>query len=175
MPSQSSHPVAALARELEAQNAERRREARYPTQDPVELEVLSDPGEPIYGTVLDVSRSGLRIAVRQRIDRGEQLKVKLHRNVIVGEVRYCRSVPSGFHVGVKIRDLVRPPHTQDEHIADDQLSIYAVGKGLSVVEIINVREHLAQCEACRTTLAQKGELLNPGGNHRGRLHLRPRD
>src|SRR5277367_2296851 len=101
MPSQSSHPVAALARELEAQNAERRREARYPTQDPVELEVLSDPGEPIYGTVLDVSRSGLRIALRQRIDRGEQLKVKLHRNVIVGEVRYCRSVPSGFHVGVK--------------------------------------------------------------------------
>ncbi len=175
MSSQFSHPVGTLTREIEAQYAERRREARYPTHDPVELEVQSNPGEPIYGTVLDVSRSGLRIALRQRMDRGELLKVKLHRNVIVGEVRYCRSVQGAFHVGVKIRDLVRPPHRQDEHIADDQLAIYAVGKGLSVSEVIDVREHLAQCEACRTTLAQKGELLNPGGNHRGRLYLRPRD
>jgi PilZ domain/Putative zinc-finger len=174
MSSQLNYQASALAREMDAQGAERRREARYPTEDPAEIEVLPGPSEPAYGTVLDVSRSGLRIALRQRIGRGELVMVKLHHNVIFGEVRYCRTVPTGFHVGVKIKDLVRPPGKREEHIADDPLSLYAVGKGLSVAEVIEVREHLAQCEACRARLTQKDEILNPGGNHRGRLHLRPR-
>jgi hypothetical protein len=174
MSSQLNYQAAALAREIDLRGAERRREARYPTEDPVEIEILPGPSEPAYGTVLDVSRSGLRIALRQRIGRAEQVMVKLHHNVIFGEVRYCRAVPDGFHVGVKIKDLVRPPGKQHEHITEDSLSLYAVGKGLSVPEVIEVREHLAQCEACRASLTQKDEILNPGGNHRGRLHLRPR-
>jgi PilZ domain len=173
MSSQLSQPVVAFAREVAAHNAERRAEARYPTQDPAEIELLPGPTEPLYGTILDVSRSGLRIALRKRISRGEQLMVKLHRNVIFGEVRYCRSVPGGFQAGLKIQDLVRPPGRQDEHVADDPLSLYAVGKGLSVAEVIDVREHLVQCEACRGRLAQQEEILNPGANRRGRLHLRP--
>jgi PilZ domain len=170
----SSQSVAALARTLlaSAQDsttapdpdptaAERRAEARYPTQDPVELEIVPGPREPIFGTVLDVSRSGLRLALSNRIDRGEQVKVKLHRNVIFGEVRYCRPAADGFQVGVRIQDLVRPPARQSDHIADDQLSLYAVGKGLSVAEVIEVREHLACCERCRAHLAEKDALLNP--------------
>jgi hypothetical protein len=174
MSSQLNYQASALAREIDAHAAERRREARYPTEDPAEIEVLPGPSEPAYGTVLDVSRSGLRIALRERIGRGEQVMVKLHHNVIFGEVRYCRAVLNGFHVGVKIKDLLPPPDKQNGHIADDPLSLYAVGKGLSVAEVIEVRENLAQCEACRARLAQKDEILNPGGNHRGRLHLRPR-
>jgi hypothetical protein len=173
MPNRSDSSAAVLAREVEAHNAERRREARYPTQDPTELETLPGPSEPIYGTILDVSRSGLRIALRKRISRGEQVKVKLHRSVIFGEVRYCRSVPDGFHAGVEIQDLIGPPGRHNEHIADDPLSLYAVGKGLSVPEVIEVREHLARCEACRARLAQHEEMLNPSGKHRGRFGRRP--
>lgn len=174
MSSQLNYRASALAREIDAHAAERRREARYPTEDPAEVEVLPGPNEPAYGTVIDVSRSGLRVALRQRIGRGEQVMIKLHHNVIFGEVRYCRAVPTGFQVGVKIKDLVRPSGKRNEHIAEDPLSLYAVGKGLAVAEVIEVREHLAQCEACRARLIQKDEILNPGGNHRGRLHLRPR-
>ena len=148
---------------------ERRSEARYQTQDPAELEILPGPGEPIFGTILDVSRSGLRVALRHRIGRGEQVKVKLHRNVIYGEVRYCRAVAEGFHAGLKILSLVGPPTRHDEHIAEDPLSLYAVGKGLSVAEVIGIREHLAQCEDCRERLIEQQNLLNPGGGHRVRL------
>jgi hypothetical protein len=191
LPNQFDHPVAALARSLLASSEaasdpnspdrlkeiapsgpERRSEARYPTQDPAELEVLPGPNEPVYGTILDVSRSGLRVALNKRIDRGEQVKVKLHRNVIFGEVRYCRSVSGGgFHAGIRIQDLVRPASRQDEHVADDPLSLYAVGKGLSVAEVIEVREHLAQCEACRAHLAEKQALLNPSSKARRRRSL----
>ena len=72
--------------------------------------------EPLYGTILDVSRSGLRLAIPTRISRGEHVKIKLHRNVIFGEVRYCRAVRGGFQAGLKIQDLVRPFGKQDEHM-----------------------------------------------------------
>jgi len=155
--------MAALAQSVLAseQGADRRTEARYPAQDPAELELLSDPAEPIYGTILDVSRSGLRIGLSKRIDRGEQVKVKLHGNVIFGEVRYCRAVSGAFHVGIRIQDLVRLSGETNRHVAEDQLSLYAVGKGLSVPEVIEVREHLGRCETCRSRLAAKEALLNP--------------
>ena len=148
---------------------ERRSEARYQTQDPAEIEILPGSGDPFYGIVLDVSRSGLRVALQRRIHRGEQVKVTLHRNVIFGEVRYCRAVPEGFQAGLKIQELVRPAGPNREHIEDDTLSFYAVGKGLSVPEVIEVREHLGQCEACRVRLAQHQDMLNPGA----RLRTRP--
>jgi hypothetical protein len=140
---------------------ERRSEARYQTQDPAEIELLPGSSDPFYGTILDVSRSGLRIALSRRIGRGQQVKVRLHRNVIFGEVRYCRAVPAGFQAGIRIQDLVRAAGHPDEHINDDSLSLYAVGKGLSVAEVIDVREHLAQCENCRSLLSQKVAQLNP--------------
>lgn len=162
------NPVAALAYSLLAseQDADRRTEARYPTQDPAELEILPSPSEPIYGTILDVSRSGLRIALPKRINRGEQVKVKLYGNVIFGEVRYCRAVSGAFQVGIRIQDLVRPAGRENQHIAEDPLSLYAVGKGLSVSEVIDVREHLVRCETCRARLAKKEALLNPSRNAR---------
>jgi len=164
-----SAPQAPAAQAPATQGIERRSEARYQTQDPAEIEILPGPAEPFYGTVLDVSRSGLRVALSKRISRGEQVKVKLHRNVIFGEVRYCRAVSNGFQVGLRIQDLVRPAGERDKHIADDPLSLYAVGKGLAVAEVIEVREHLARCEGCRVRLAEQQDMLNPGGRHRTRL------
>jgi hypothetical protein len=164
MPNHSNNPVAALAQSLQAseEEAERRTEARYPTRgDPAELELLQTPAEPIYGTILDVSRSGLRIVLPKRMNRGEQVKVKLQGNVIFGEVRYCRAASETFQVGIRIQDLVRAASRQDQHIADEPLSLYAVGKGLSVPEVIQIREHLVSCERCRVRVAEQAALLNP--------------
>ncbi len=141
-------------------DAERRTEARYPTEEPVELEILAGPSQPIFGMVLDVSRSGLRISIPKSIDRGAQVKLKLQHNVIFGDIRYCRSVSGAFHIGVRIEDLVRPAGWVSRHVAADLLSLYAVGKGLSVPEIIEVRDHLGRCHACRARLADKQALLN---------------
>ena len=146
---------------LSCETAARRGEARYPAQEPAELEILFGDGTPIYGTILDVSRSGLRIALPRRISRGEQVKVKLNRNVIFGEVRYCRAVSAAFQAGIRIQDLVRPVSGESQHLTEDALSLYAVGKGLSVSEVIDVREHLVQCESCRVRVSEREALLNP--------------
>jgi hypothetical protein len=142
---------------------ERRSEPRYPTFEPAEIEIIAAAGEPIYGTIIDVSRSGLRLALPRGLNKGEQLKVKLQRNVIFGEVRYCRKVHGGFHAGLRIDDLVRPHSRADSHIEDDPLSLYAAGKGLSVSEVIEVREHVGRCGMCRERLAEKQATLNPAG------------
>jgi hypothetical protein len=155
--------VAALAQSVLAseKDADRRTEIRYPAQDPAELEIMPGPTQPMFGTILDVSRSGLRVALSRRIDRGVQVKVKLHNNHIFGEVRYCRSVSGAFHVGIRIKDLVRPPASENQHIADDPLSLYVVGKGLSIPEVIEIREHLGRCLTCRARLVEKDAQLNP--------------
>ncbi len=152
--------------ERDSKYSERRAETRYSTKDPAEIQILPGPAQPIYGIILDVSRSGLRVAVPRHLDRGEMVKVKLHKNVIFGEVRHCRSVAGAFHAGIRIQDLVRFPGRENDHIADDPLSLYAVGKGLSVYEVIEVREHLARCESCRTRWLEKEALLNPSRKRR---------
>ncbi len=150
----------------EVLSQDRRREAHYPAQEPAELELLYGPREPIYGTILDVSRSGLRIELPRRIHRGEEVKVKLQHNVIFGEVRYCRAVSGVFQAGIRIDELVRPAPDRQQHLSEDTLSLYAVGKGLSVSEVIEVREHLLRCETCRARLAERETLLNPSRNRR---------
>ncbi len=145
----------------EPKASERRTEQRYPAQEPAELECLLGALGPIYGTILDVSRSGLRIALPRRVDRGEHVKVRFQQSVIFGEVRYCRAVSGVFHTGIRIQDLVHPEARQDQHLTEDALSFYAVGKGLAVSEVIAVRQHLARCETCRVRVAEKEALLNP--------------
>jgi hypothetical protein len=159
-PDETVSPPAGTHSSEEPRCIERRTEARYPAQEAAELEIMFDC-RPIYGTILDVSRSGLRIELPQRINRGEQVKVKLNRNVIFGEVRYCRAVSDAFHAGIRIHDLVRPASSRNQHLSEDALSFYAVGKGLSVSEVIEVREHLLGCERCRTRVAEREALLNP--------------
>ena len=71
---------------------EKRREARYPTNDPAEVEVVNGGTGRCPATVLDVSKSGLRLKLESSINRGAEVKVTLQRNVIIfGQIRYCRA------------------------------------------------------------------------------------
>jgi len=152
----------------EAQASERRIEARYPTSDEAELEVLPATGPPVPGTILDVSRSGLRLAIPVTLERGAFVKVKLQHTVVFGEVRYCRPVAGGSQVGILIQDLVRAEDRKTAHIAEEHLSLYAVGKGLTVTEVIELREHLLLCETCRARVAETEAILNAPKRNKAR-------
>jgi hypothetical protein len=147
--------------------ADRRKEARYPTSEAAEIELVSVRGEPgpaktVFGTVLDVSRSGLRLAlpVSLNLKKGDSVRVKLLRTTILGVVRYCRTMAEGCQAGLLIQDLERSEDNPTEHMSEDQLSLYALGKGLALTEVIELREHLLHCEACRTRVAETEAVLN---------------
>lgn len=144
----------------EANPAERRREARYPTNDEAEIEILTGAGRTVYGTVVDVSRSGIRVALPVELGKGMELRVTTERTTILGEVRYCRRAARGFEAGVLIRQVEQLTKQEIQHLADDHLELYAIGKGLSVGEVIELRGHLLQCEQCRVRLADTQAILD---------------
>ena len=141
---------------------EKRREARYPTNDPAEVEVISGGVGQFSATVLDVSRSGLRLKLDSSINRGAEVKITLQRNiVIIGQIRYCKPLDGNFDAGVLIEDMEQNSGQPSSHIEDDLLSLYVIGKGLTVPEVIKLKEHLVNCESCRVRLGEKDALINP--------------
>ena len=145
-----------------ARLAERRRETRYPTQDAAEVEVRHGEILRMPAMVVDVSRSGLRLELPAAVGRGEQVKINLPRQVaILGEVRYCRRAGMVYYAGVLILDVFQAQVAPGEHISADELSFFLIGKGLAVADIIKLREHLIECEACRIRLGETDAKLNP--------------
>jgi hypothetical protein len=66
-----------------------------------------------------------------------------------------------FDAGVLIEDMEQNSGESSSHIEDDLLSLYVIGKGLTVPEVIKLKEHLVNCESCRVRLGEKDALINP--------------
>lgn len=141
---------------------EKRRETRYPTNDPAEVQVLPIDNARRPATVLDVSQSGLRLELDAHVAKGLQIKVILAGQIVIfGEVRYCRRAGDVFHAGVLIQDVVYSRQGAGKHVHDDDLNLYLFGEGLTAFELIRVREHLILCEPCRIRLDEIDAKLNP--------------
>jgi hypothetical protein len=142
--------------------SEKRREPRYPCKDAVAVRILSVAPRHFPATVLDVSRSGLRLEVAIPIAKGSEIEVTARSQIVIfGEVRYCRRAGDSFYAGVLIRDVIQPRLQAVKHLHDDDLSLYLVGKGLTMPEVIRVGGHLATCEECRTRLSDAYAVLHP--------------
>jgi len=88
---------------------EKRQEARYQTNDAVEVEILQTGFPRVTAAIVDISRSGLRLLSEATIGKGAHLKITLERHLVIfGEVQYCRSARDGFHSGVVIQDVFYP-------------------------------------------------------------------
>jgi hypothetical protein len=145
-----------------ARLAERRRETRYPTQDAAEVEVRHGEILRMPAMVVDVSRSGLRLELPAAVGRGEQVKISLPRQVVIlGEVRHCRRAGAVYYAGVLILDVFQAQEASGDHISADELGFFLVGKGLAAADIIRLRRHLIECEACRVRLGETDAKLNP--------------
>ncbi len=83
---------------------DRRRELRFGSNQAVVVSVLSpNPAQGIRGTIVEASKSGLRLAVGTPVENGAVIEVKWGGATMVGEARYCRKIgPKSYGVGVKI-------------------------------------------------------------------------
>lgn len=145
-----------------ARLSERRRETRYPTQDLAEVEVRHGEIFRMAGMVVDVSRSGLRLEIPIAVGRGEQVKITLPRQaVILGEIRYCKKAGAVYHAGVLIQEVFYGQPEPSSHLTADEMAFFLVGKGLSAADVIKHREHLIECESCRSRLGETDARLNP--------------
>jgi hypothetical protein len=146
---------------------ERRREMRYPTNDPVDIQLLDAGGGPLMeGKVLDVSRSGLRLELRAPFSKGLRLKIALRdRTIIFGETRYCLRASPFYHVGVAIEAVFYAFPSLGVHVQDEELNLYVHGEGLRAAAAIQVKNHLFSCGSCQVRLA-RAQALRLSGTRR---------
>ena len=142
--------------------ADRRCNTRYATNDPAKIKLLGAGGGPsVDGTVLDVSRGGLRIESPARFDTGLRLQIVLpDRTVIFGESRYCRQVSRHYQVGVAIEIVYYAQPLAGNHIENDQLKLYAAGGGLTSRQALYVKNHLFTCGTCAAHFTGAGQAEN---------------
>lgn len=141
--------------------SERRREVRYVTNDVVQVRLLDGRGgPPITGTMIDISRSGIRVEVPLPIGRAMWVEVILgNRTIIFAEARHCELVSTRYQVGMAIEAVCSGQNEILDHIAESRLSLYRSGGGLPVQEAIRIANHLFACIKCQARLA------NPNGRH----------
>ena len=143
---------------------ERRREPRYPCNDPVMVRVLPGDGSRVPGTLVDVSRSGLRLEVGIPLVKGGEIEIVLSKQIaIFGKVRHCRRSGDKYQAGVLIQEAFYSSKTSD-HVSDDQLGSYLTGRGLTLTQVIKVRDHLALCSNCRLRMVSTYTLKAPARN-----------
>jgi len=85
---------------------ERRQAVRFPAHDDVEIEVAGEPTLKLSGFLRDASRTGVRLALPERVSRGAEVRIKLQGAlVLLGQIRYCRCAGDIFYAGVLIRNM----------------------------------------------------------------------
>ena len=143
---------------------DRRKETRYATNDPVQIRLLNAGDGPQFsGTVLDVSRTGLRVEIPKPVGKGARLEVILPDGAtIFGEARYCRHVSTRYHVGLAIEVVAYTQPRLTNHIRDKELSLYISGKGLAALEAIHLKNHLPTCTNCQERVTNARAVRPPG-------------
>lgn len=91
-----------------SENLGQRRHDRYVVETPGILRLQNTRGGIYVITVLDVSKSGLRINCPTAVPYGSRVEVQCKGAKVFGTVRYTREVGYEFHVGIEA-DLVEAP------------------------------------------------------------------
>lgn len=99
--------VHASARDLRGRaEGEKRLEPRYAIQGTAIVRSLSPGGQArVSAKVLDISKNGMKLYIaRVHFHPGTVLHILLKNVFMVGEVRYCKALESGFECGIRIED-----------------------------------------------------------------------
>jgi hypothetical protein len=126
-----------LSLSVTAEREKRRREPRLPVQQPAVIMSLSDNTSTADCTLTDVSRSGLRVRLREPLAAGTMVCVETQATIIDGEVRHCQKHHEYHEIGLEITDILTNADSPDGNIGVVEalrwkLAELIVGKRLSI-------------------------------------------
>lgn len=101
---------------------EQRRHDRYQVEIPGILRIQEMSGGIYMVTVLDISKSGLRLSCPVPVPSGTRVEVKCQSVKVLGRVKYAREDGHGFNLGIEA-DLVE---TQKGTVAAEELDLMSV-------------------------------------------------
>ena len=80
-----------------------RQEPRIEVDQQCDAIILGKPDERVTCRVLNVSPSGILIALEQPVGQARKVKLEWGENFLIGDVRYLRSIgPREYHVGLSL-------------------------------------------------------------------------
>ena len=87
--------------------SERRKDRRAPCSTPAKITMVAPVHTQIgSGTVIEVSKNGLRIRAEKPVFVGSEVLVQSAHAVALGEVRHCnQGLAGGFEFGVRVSDI----------------------------------------------------------------------
>lgn len=87
--------------------SERRAEPRIDADQPATLRLLNplQASVRIFAHVIESSRGGLKLRLDRPLMPGTLIQVRTGGRLLLGEVRFCNSVGSVFHAGVRLQDV----------------------------------------------------------------------
>jgi PilZ domain len=89
---------------------EHRRESRLKISKNVIVKVGSllgvpDAGKPMFGVVLDMSGSGVRLATSLPVPVGAEVEIADNRTMILGEILRCEPEGEGYIAAVRVSEV----------------------------------------------------------------------
>ena len=84
---------------------DRRLDERVQVQFEARVTGLSGREPPALGRVLDISRSGISVAVPLQLAPGDLVELEMADSVVTGRVVYCNRVNSQFRIGVGVEHV----------------------------------------------------------------------
>jgi hypothetical protein len=142
--------------------SEHRKEARYPTHDAAEVRVLPSNGRHLQATIVDISKSGVRLELGMTLLKGSRVEITSRgKLVIFGEVRYCRRVGGVYQAGILIEGVVTPSNDKESHLLEEEIDLYVIGRGLEIPEVLRAKEHISKCDECSRRVAVTIAKLYP--------------
>jgi PilZ domain len=140
---------------------ERRKERRYPTQDPVEVNLLSPDNGTLPATVIDVSRSGMRIECARPIPQLTKIEIVFPATGLVafGEVRYSRQAMYLFHAGVFVEDVIATGDYAEPHLAADEVARFVQGTELTTYQVFRIERHRLKCCDCERVIVAAAQAV----------------
>jgi hypothetical protein len=99
-----------------AESLRRRKHERLAAEIPAVLRLVETRGGIYVVTVLDVSKSGLRISCPSALPEGTKVEIKCRGIAILGIVRYAREVHEEFHLGIEAETASAPKITQGSEL-----------------------------------------------------------
>ena len=123
--------------------------------------MLPSNGEHLAATIVDISKSGLRLELGSTLLKGSRVEITTspRKLIIFGEVRYCRRVGGIFNAGILIEGVVAPAGDSEAHLLDDEIALFVIGKGLAVPEVLRAKDHISQCDACSRRMVDTPRLF----------------
>jgi hypothetical protein len=85
---------------------DQRREPRFQSDQPIVVNILSDPPTQMAARVTNASGRGLGLVTPEPIPPGAAIRIEIDDAVVLGESIYCRPDQGSHYVGVELDQVL---------------------------------------------------------------------